>query len=72
MGDIARVLIILGILLIIVGLAIAVMQKTPFFGKLPGDIVIRKEHFTFYFPLATSIVISIIVSLIAYLIGKFR
>ena len=68
----ARVFIILGILLIVIGLAMAVLQKAPFFGKFPGDIVIRKEHFTFYFPLATSIVISIIVSLIAYLIGKFR
>ena len=50
----------------------ASMHKAPFSGKLPGDIVIRKEHFTFYFPLATSIIMSIIISLIVYLIGKFR
>jgi len=68
----ARVIIILGIVLIIAGLVILLIQKAPFFGKLPGDLVIRKEHFTFYFPLATSIVISIIVSLILYFIGKFR
>ena len=72
MGDMARVLIILGVLLIIAGLVMLVIQKAPFLGKLPGDIVIRKEHFTFYFPLATSIIISIVVSLILYLIGKFR
>jgi thiosulfate reductase cytochrome b subunit len=72
MGDMARVIIILGIVLIIAGLAMLVIQKAPFFGKLPGDIVIRKEHFTFYFPLTTSIIISIIISLILYLIGKFR
>jgi hypothetical protein len=72
MGDMARVLIILGVLLIIAGLAMLVLQKTPFPGKLPGDIVIRKEHVTFYFPLTTGIIISIIISLILYLLGKFR
>jgi thiosulfate reductase cytochrome b subunit len=72
MGDMARVLILLGIVLIIAGLVMLVIQKAPFLGKLPGDIVIRKEHFTFYFPLATSIIISIIISLILYLVGKFR
>lgn len=72
MGDMARVLIILGVLLIIAGLVMLVLQKTPFPGKLPGDIVIRKEHFTFYFPLTTGIIISIIISLILYLLGKFR
>jgi len=72
MGDMARVLIILGILLIIAGLVMLIMHKALFPGKLPGDIVIRKEHVTFYFPLATSIIISIVVSLILYLIGKFR
>ena len=72
MGDMARVLIILGILLIIAGLVMLIMHKALFPGKLPGDIVIRKEHVTFYFPLATSIIISIVVSLILYLIKKFR
>ncbi len=72
MGDLAKTIIILGVLLIIAGLVMLVIQKTPFPGKLPGDIVIRKEHFTFYFPLATGIIISVIISLILYLIGKFR
>ena len=72
MGDLAKTIIILGIVLVIAGLVMLVIHKAPFLGKLPGDIVIRKEHFTFYFPLTTSIVISIIVSLILYLIGKFR
>ena len=72
MGDLAKTIIILGIVLVIAGLVMLVIHKAPFLGKLPGDIVIRKEHFTFYFPLTTSVVVSIIISLILYLIGKFR
>jgi hypothetical protein len=72
MNQMAKMLILLGVVLVVVGLILLLLQKTPFLGKLPGDILIKREHFTFYFPLATSIVISIIVSLILYLIGKFR
>jgi thiosulfate reductase cytochrome b subunit len=72
MDEMAKVIIILGIVLVIVGLVMLFAQKLPFLGKLPGDILIKKENFTFYFPLATSIIISIIISLILYLIGKFR
>jgi hypothetical protein len=72
MGDLAKTIIVLGIILVITGLVLLVMSKTTLPGRLPGDIVINKEHFTFYFPLATSIIISVIISLIFYLIGKFR
>jgi len=72
MGELARVLIIIGVVLIILGLLMLVLPRFPFLGRLPGDILIKKEHLTFYFPLATSIVISIIISLILYLINKFR
>ena len=72
MGELARVLIIIGVVLIILGLLMLVLPRCPFLGRLPGDILIKKEHLTFYFPLATSIVISIIISLILYLINKFR
>lgn len=72
MADIAKMIILLGAVLVLVGLAILFLPKLPFIGKLPGDIFIKKENFTFYFPLATSIVISLIVSLVLYLLGKFR
>ncbi len=72
MGEIARIIIVLGIVLVLVGLIMLFAQKLPFLGKLPGDILIRKERFTFYFPLATSIIISIMISVILYLIGKFK
>lgn len=63
-------LIIAGISLTIVGLAVYLSDKLPFLGRLPGDIVIKRESFTFYFPLATSIALSIILSLILYLVRK--
>ncbi len=72
MAETAKMIIILGIVLVVIGLLLLVAQKFPFLGKLPGDILIKKENFTFYFPLATSIILSIIISLVLYLIGKFR
>lgn len=72
MAGMAKTIILLGAVLIVVGIVLLLLQKTPFLGKLPGDILIERKNFTFYFPLATSIIISIIVSLILYLIGKFR
>ena len=58
----SRYLIIAGVVLIVVGLVIK--AGLPI-GRLPGDIVIRREHSTFYFPIVTSIVISLILSLLA-------
>jgi hypothetical protein len=72
MAELAKVLIVIGAILIAVGLVILVFPRLPFVGKLPGDILIKKEHVTFYFPLATSIVISILISLILYIFSKFR
>jgi hypothetical protein len=70
MSDLARALIILGVLLVVVGLALLLVPKIPGLGKLPGDIVIKREHFTFYFPLGTCILISIILSLIFWLFRR--
>jgi hypothetical protein len=72
MGEMAKVMILIGALLIVVGLVILLFPRLPFVGKLPGDILLKKENYTLYFPLATSIVISIIISLILYVINKFR
>jgi hypothetical protein len=72
MNELAKGLILLGAVLSAVGLILLFFQKVPFLGKLPGDIIIKRENFTFFFPLATSIVVSLLISLILYLIGKFR
>ncbi len=72
MPELGKALVILGAALLIVGLLLLFAGKIPFLGKLPGDIIIRRQNFTFYFPLATSIILSLLISLILYLIGKFR
>jgi len=72
MGETAKVMILIGSVLIVAGLVILVFPRLPFLGKLPGDILVKKENYTLYFPLATSIVISIIISLILYFINKVR
>jgi hypothetical protein len=71
MQGIGKLLIIAGILLILAGLFFVFSPRIPLLGKLPGDIMVKRENFTFYFPLATSILLSILVSLILYLIRKF-
>jgi len=72
MHEVGKALILLGAVLAAVGVLLLFFSKIPFLGKLPGDILIKRENVTFYFPLATGIIVSIIISLILYLIGKFR
>ena len=70
MNGLGRSLIILGLMLVAAGLVLSLAPRIPWLGKLPGDITIRREHFSFYFPLATCILISAIVSFILWLIRK--
>jgi hypothetical protein len=70
LGSLGKLLILLGVLIIVIGLLLLVGEKIPWIGKLPGDIIIRKKNFTFYFPLATSILISIILTLLFALFRK--
>lgn len=67
MQAIGKTLIIFGIILIGFGLLLTLANKIPFIGRLPGDIYIQKKNFSFYFPIATSILISVILSLIFWL-----
>jgi hypothetical protein len=70
MNGLGRPLIILGLMLVAAGLVLSIAPRIPWLGRLPGDITIKREHFSFYFPLATCILISAVVSLILRLIGK--
>ena len=70
MNDFARTLIFFGIVLVGLGLLVAVFDKIPGLGRLPGDIYIRKGNFTFYFPLATCLILSLILTLVFTLFGK--
>jgi len=67
---IGRFLIISGIIIAAVGGLFLLSGKIPWLGRLPGDIVIQRKNFTFYFPLVTSILLSIIISFIIWLLGR--
>lgn len=69
-GALGKLLILVGVLIIVIGLVLLVADKIPWVGRLPGDIIIKRERFTFYFPLATSILISIILTLLFALFRK--
>ena len=70
LGPLGKMLILLGVFIILIGLLLLVGEKIPWVGRLPGDILIRKKNFTFYFPLTTSILISIILTLLFTLFRK--
>jgi len=70
MADIAKGLIVLGLALAALGAVLWVLSGVPMVGRPPGDIYLRRGNFTFYFPLATCILISIVVSLIFALLRR--
>lgn len=72
MSSFPKMLIFMGIILIAIGLLWQFGGRFFQFGKLPGDIVVEKENFKFYFPLATSIILSIVLSGILYLMRFFK
>ncbi len=69
---IAKLLIVFGIIIAVLGALLLLFRNSgiPFLGKLPGDIFIQRKNFTFYFPVATSILLSIILTLIFYFLGR--
>jgi ribose/xylose/arabinose/galactoside ABC-type transport system permease subunit len=73
MTEIGKMIVGLGLLVVVLGLVLMVAGRTHLpIGRLPGDILYRGKHTTFYFPLATSIVISVVFSLVLYLIARIR
>ena len=73
MGDLGRVLILVGGLLLVIGLIFVFAGKLNLpVGRLPGDIVYRGKNTTFYFPLMTSILLSVILSLVLYFVNRMR
>jgi hypothetical protein len=70
MADLAKALIVIGLALAALGAMLWVLSGVPLVGRLPGDIYLRRGNFTFYFPLATCILISIVVSLIFALMRR--
>jgi len=70
MQELGKSLIIFGIILAAAGIILLFVNKIPFLGKLPGDILIQRKNFTFYFPIVTSIIFSLVISLFLYIWPK--
>ncbi len=70
--NVGKVLVFAGIALIIIGMVVMIFGKDGSFPKLPGDILIKTDKFTFYFPVVTSIILSIVLTLLFVLFRKFK
>ena len=70
MSDIGKVLVIVGLALVVLGTVFWLGDKTPWFGRLPGDIRVEREHYKLYFPLTTCLLISVLLTLLFRLLGK--
>ncbi|MFA4903708.1 MAG: DUF2905 domain-containing protein [Desulfobaccales bacterium] len=70
MSDLGRILIVIGVLLVMVGAVFLLAPKLPWLGHLPGDISYKRGNFSFYFPLGTCILISVVLTLIMYLFRR--
>ena len=73
MSDLGKLLVVVGAIAILAGVVLMLAGRAHIpLGRLPGDIVYRGKNSTFYFPLATSILVSVVLSVVLYLIGRFR
>jgi hypothetical protein len=73
MSDLGKMLVLLGAIAIVAGVAFMLLGRANIpLGRLPGDIVYRGKNTTFYFPLAYSILVSVVLSLVLYWVGRFR
>ena len=70
MPGIGKSLIVIGLIIALVGVVITLAGRLPWLGRLPGDIYVKRENFTFYFPLATSILVSLLLSFILWLLRR--
>jgi hypothetical protein len=73
MAEVGKLLVLLGVILVAAGLVLILLGRTSLpVGRLPGDFLYRSKNTTVYFPLATSLILSVVLSFILYLISRFR
>jgi len=73
MTDLGQMLIVFGVVLVVAGLVLVALGRMNLpLGRLPGDIVYRGKNTTIYFPLATSVVLSVVLTIVLYVIGRWR
>jgi hypothetical protein len=69
-NDVGRLLVVFGVLLALAGVVLMLVGRVPFLGRLPGDIHVQRGNWTFYFPLATSLLLSVVLTLALYVINR--
>lgn len=72
MQMVGKVLVLMGGLIVLVGIVLMFSDRIPFLGKLPGDISIKRDNFQFYFPITTGIILSLLVSLILWIVSQYK
>lgn len=70
MSDLGKLLIVVGLLIAAIGVVVALVGRVPWIGRLPGDIFIQRGNWSFYFPLATSLLLSVVLTLLFWLFGR--
>ena len=70
MSDLGRMLIVLGLVILVVGVVLLLAGRVSGIGRLPGDISVERGNWTFYFPLATSLLLSVVLTLMLWLLGR--
>jgi hypothetical protein len=70
LADLGKILIVIGLVITVVGVIFVAGGKIPWLGRLPGDFTFKGERYTVYFPLATSILLSVVLSLIFWFFGR--
>jgi hypothetical protein len=69
-SELGRVLVVLGLIVVALGVVLLLVDRVPWIGRLPGDIHLQRGNWTFYFPLGTSILLSVVLTLVLWLIGR--
>jgi Protein of unknown function (DUF2905) len=69
-SDVGKTLVALGLLLALAGVVLMLVGRVPWLGRLPGDIHFQRGNFSFYFPLATSLLLSLVLTLLLYIVGR--
>lgn len=70
MNDLGKSLIVVGLLIALVGVVLLLAGRVPWLGRLPGDIYIQRGNWSFYFPVVTSLVVSVLLTLLLWLFGR--
>lgn len=72
MAGMARALIVFGLLCVLGGVALWIAPKVPWIGRLPGDLIVERGHFKVYLPLTTCVLLSVLLTLVAWIMQRFR